>query len=441
MPTNHSTLSIAALSAPSLPMAALMMPLVIFIPAFFAEQMGMGMAAVGAIFALGRLFDGVTDPIAGGIMDKTQARFSKRAWLATGAVPLAVATFQIFINPPSTTGALMAWVLVLYTGWTMMSLGLYAWGAEVSDDYHQRSRIAGAIQMANSIGSIGVLLVPASFELLGVEGDLGRLRVQAMGVFILCMLPVGVALAWFLAPRKTWHSRVAPAAILPALKTALHSRATRRVLTADLLVGINIGLFTSLSVFFTEIVLGLGGSAAILQLALLGTGLLGVPFFVALARKLEKHKAMALTTLFTGGGGLALFLLPPGEFGLTLAVYLFYGIGSAACQLLPRAIMADVVDEHMAASGENNTGLYFSFLTTTLKMGLALGVALSFGLAGLAGFDPATARTDESAHWVVRSLMGFGPLLLGVVITLVVWRFPLDRKRQEALREQIARGG
>ncbi len=128
------------------------MPLVIFIPPFFSEQMGLGMAVVGGIFTLGRLFDVVTDPVVGSVMDRFQTHFSKRAWVVIGAVPLALATFQIFFDPADNSSSLMCWVVVMYAGWTLTNLGLYSWGAEVSEDYHHRSRIMGAIQLANSIG-------------------------------------------------------------------------------------------------------------------------------------------------------------------------------------------------------------------------------------------------------------------------------------------------
>lgn len=437
---HHSVLSIIALSAPALPMSALMMPLVIFIPPFFAEHMGMGMAVVGGIFTLGRLFDVITDPVVGSIMDKSRARISKRVWVALGAVPIVFSTIQIFVNPPDASSNLLFWVLVLYAGWTLMNLGLYSWGAEVAEEYHQRSRVMGAIQIANNIGSVGVLLVPAAIEVLGVGGDVTRVRIQAMGIFILGMMPLTLLIAWFLAPVAKYEQE-APAAILPALRTAFKSKATRLLLGADLAVGIKIGLFTSLTVFLLEIVLNLQASAGTLQLAMLGAGLLGIPPFVYFARKLEKHRAMALTTVFTGGGGLAVLFVPADEFAVALALYVFYGIGTGASQMFPRAIMADVVDEHQAASGDKNTGVFFSFLTTTLKLGLALGVGVGFGLAELSGFDPATARTDDSAHFVIRAIIGFGELILGATIVLLMWTFPLDRKRQELLRQQITGNG
>ncbi len=274
---------IIALSAPAVPMFALMMPLVIFIPPFYAEQMGLGMAAVGGIFTLGRLFDVVTDPVAGIIMDRTQKRFSKRFWVVMGAIPLSIGTVQIFFaEPPGDTASLMVWIVVLYAGWTLMSVGLYSWGGEVTENYHERSRVMGAIQMANNAGTIGVLLVPAAIEMIGVEGDIAVLRVQAMGVFILGMLPVTLLIAWFFAPPSS-HTSKQTSPLLPALKDALGTRSLRLLLIADLAVGLSIGIFTSLTLFLIEIVLSLDGAAGSLQLVMLISAFLGIPFFVYVA--------------------------------------------------------------------------------------------------------------------------------------------------------------
>lgn len=73
-----------------------------------------------------------------------------------------------------------------------------------------------------------------------------------MGAFILGVLPITLAIAWFLAPSAR-HERADSAPVLPALKTAVHSRATRMLLAADLAVGIKIGLFLALILYvFSE---------------------------------------------------------------------------------------------------------------------------------------------------------------------------------------------
>ena len=216
--------AMAALSGPAVPMFALMMPLVIFIPPFYAEHMGLGLAAVGTIFTLGRLFDVVTDPFAGIIMDKTRNRLPKRGWVMIGALPLSIATWQIFFaEPPGQAATLMAWLIVLYIGWTLMSVGLFSWASEVTDDYHERSRVMGAVQLANSVGTVLVLLIPAGIELFAPAGDVSLLRIRAMGGAILALLPVTLGLAWWFAPHSVVSAHAEETALLPAVKDAVRN--------------------------------------------------------------------------------------------------------------------------------------------------------------------------------------------------------------------------
>ena len=97
--------AVMALSAPAIPMFAMMMPLAVFLPAYYADSLGLGMAAVGSIFALGRTFDVVTDPFAGVLMDRLQTVVQRKTWLAIGALPIAVAVANLVFatGPVSTT--------------------------------------------------------------------------------------------------------------------------------------------------------------------------------------------------------------------------------------------------------------------------------------------------------------------------------------------------
>ena len=429
-----------ALSSPAVPMFALMMPLVIFVPPYYAEHMGLGLAVVGTIFTLGRLFDVVTDPCAGVVMDKTRRLLPKHAWVTIGAIPLAFAAWQIFFaDAPGNPTVLMVWLIVLYIGWTLMSVGIFSWASEVSSDYHERSRVMGAVQMANSVGTILVLLIPAALELFAETRDVGTLRIHAMGGAILIMLPLSLLVAWVFAP-KTMHSTSVTEPVLPVLKHAVRNPSLRRLIAADLAIGLNIGVFTALSVFFTEIVLSLDGRAGTLQLALLFSSLVGLPLFVRLAGRLEKHTTLSVAAGVTALGGIAACFLPGESFVLALLCYVLFGIAGGAGQMLPRAIMSDVLDEDSLHTGAQSTGLYFSFLTTTFKLGLGLGVGITYGFAELGGFDPVSARADDSAHWVIRAMLGGFPVMLAAITAALMWRFPLGRSRYEHVRRELGDG-
>jgi Na+/melibiose symporter-like transporter len=430
-------LPMIALAGPAMPMFALMMPLTIFIPPFYAEHMGLGMAMVGTLFTLGRLFDVLTDPLAGFLMDRTQQRLGRHVWVTIGAVPLGIATWQIFFaQAPAHAWVLMAWLVVLYGGWTLMSVGLFSWGAEVTSDYDERSRVMGFIQFANVLGTVLVVVLPVVVELSRRVENVDVARVRAMGGFIMLLLPLTLALAWWKAPRV--HARsVERSPILPALRDALGTAAIRRLLLADLAVGIGIGSFTALTVFFVEIVLAHPDRAGSLQLILMLSSMLGIPLWIRLARKLQKHRTLSITSLITAAGGAIALVVPPSAFGLAIAAYVVFGIASSGGQMLPRAIMADLLDADRLASGDERAGLLFSLLTTTLKIGLAAGVGITFGIAGAAGFDPAAARQDAAAHWVIRLLIGGIPLVLGLGNAALMWNFPFDRESQRSARSRL----
>ena len=65
-----------AYGLPGLPLAALLLPLYIFLPAFYADDLGLGFTAVGAILLVARLSDVATDPLIGALSDR---RFDRRS--------------------------------------------------------------------------------------------------------------------------------------------------------------------------------------------------------------------------------------------------------------------------------------------------------------------------------------------------------------------------
>src|SRR5688572_9978251 len=131
---------IAAFAAPAVPISALGLPLVVYLPPFYAE-LGIGHAAVGTIFMIARFWDVITDPVLGVVSDKFTTRFGRRRpWIALGVPILIWSVYKVFMPPQGATAAyLLWWMLVLYVGWTMLTISHMAWGAELSSRYHERS--------------------------------------------------------------------------------------------------------------------------------------------------------------------------------------------------------------------------------------------------------------------------------------------------------------
>ncbi|SVC24518.1 uncharacterized protein METZ01_LOCUS277372, partial [marine metagenome] len=64
-------------------MAAMGMPIAVYLPRFYSEGMGLSLVMVGTIFTIARISDVITDPIMGYAIDRFQTRWGRRKhWIA-----------------------------------------------------------------------------------------------------------------------------------------------------------------------------------------------------------------------------------------------------------------------------------------------------------------------------------------------------------------------
>ncbi|HBK18358.1 MAG TPA: MFS transporter, partial [Gammaproteobacteria bacterium] len=87
---------LAAYSGITLPVAAMGMPLAVYLPRFYSEGLGLSLATVGLIFTLARIFDVVTDPLMGLLIDRYDTRWGRRKhWVALSIPLLMVSIWMV----------------------------------------------------------------------------------------------------------------------------------------------------------------------------------------------------------------------------------------------------------------------------------------------------------------------------------------------------------
>ena len=65
-------------------------PVIVFIPRFYASDVGVSLAVVGTIMIAVRIFDVVTDPLMGYVSDHTRGRFGRRRPWIVAATPIMI---------------------------------------------------------------------------------------------------------------------------------------------------------------------------------------------------------------------------------------------------------------------------------------------------------------------------------------------------------------
>ena len=85
-----TTWELSAYSGIAMPMAAMGMPVAVYLPRFYSEGLGLSLATVGLIFTLARIWDLITDPIMGLVIDRFESRWGRRKhWIAL-SIPVLI---------------------------------------------------------------------------------------------------------------------------------------------------------------------------------------------------------------------------------------------------------------------------------------------------------------------------------------------------------------
>lgn len=433
--TRKSSWALASFASPCIPIAAMGLPLVVYLPEFYVTSMGLSLSAVGAAFLVVKLADIILDPILGGLMDRTRTRLGRfRPWLIAGAPVIAIGSYALFM-PPAGVGPvyLWFWLVVIYAGYSMVLLSQTAWGAVLSSDYQERSRVYAWWQAANVLGMILVLCLPPIVT--GVlKGD-HLASIRAMGWFIVILAPLAILLAV-----STVGEPEAPKAIHKAgLKQYLvlfKRRSVRILLTADILMGLAPGIAGSLFLFFFERIKGFDKTqSGLLLLVYFMTALAGAPIWPMLAKKLGKHRSMAIAAAVYGCAQVVAVFTPAGNLALGVAALVLAGIPYSAAPSLVRAMMADIGDEERLESGVDRTGLLYAIVAGAMKLGYALSVGAFIILQAL-GFDAQKPTAQGDAALV--ALFGFVPAGIGLLVSVIMLRYPLDATRLAEIQRQLA---
>jgi GPH family glycoside/pentoside/hexuronide:cation symporter len=428
-----SKLSMAGFAFPAMPLAGFLQSKYILLMPLYAISMGLDAKAIAGIFFTTKMFDVVTDPIFGIVSDRYRTPWGRRRpWLVVGTLILMLAIYMLFVPTGQVgSGYLFGWLVVVYVGWTLTT--------ELSTDYDQRTDITGWLQVAAMIGMMLVALTPAILEQMGSPTHAEK--VAAVGWMLIVLLPVAV----FVCLRSLPEPEAPPPTHIGfrrALVIVAGNWALLRLLAANAAITAAYAVVQSLFVFFVTYTLMLGDRTGFTLFFLMIGGMVFIPVWVKLAQHFTKHATMQLAVIYGMVVPALMFFLPPGQLWLTALAFLFVGAITSAHEMLPRTMMADVCDHDQAESGSERMGLYYALLQLSSKLAAGLMASGIYMALSWIGFDPdAGAENSQAMIDNVRYLIVFTPIAAYLLVLLLMWKYPIDRKRQKELRRIIDERG
>jgi glycoside/pentoside/hexuronide:cation symporter, GPH family len=431
---------LSAYGSMALPLSLSEIPILLYLPAFYSQEFGLSAALVGTVFFCARLWDGLFDVLVGWLSDRSGSRFGRRKpWVVVGAPFLMISTWFL-CNPPEDSGLvyLAVWAALFYTADALVKIPHLSWGAELATDYVERSRVTGFRGVFSMLGTVFFVTAPLVF--LREGAPLSEV-LSLVAITVLVLTPfASLILGWFVPdpPGKQVRAhRAGPAEVLKILASLAKDRVMVNFCVAMLLNFTVSGIVNSLAVFSFGVGLGLSGKLSWIIFLLYISALCTMPLLMRLSKNVEKHRMLVCVGGIVAAIYVCSLFIPTGNFPIAAALWIAAGAGGAAQLFLPTSILADIIDRGELASGARISGSYMAIYNLTMKIGLALGVGLSFVLLDLVGYNPAVEHHTATDARNIR-LLGFGlPALLCVPGLILMWRHKITRTVQQQMRVEI----
>ncbi len=421
------------------PIAVLGYPMTLFLHPHYAEELGLGLGAIGTVLLISRMTDFVTDPLMGWISDRTRGPFGRRKpYLVIGVPVMMLGIWKLFMpEPPVDIWYMLIWNMVVYLGWTIAVLPYNAWGAELSDNYMVRASITATRQVYVIAGLIGASVVIWFYQERLGRSDAGEV-LTGIAWTLLVLLPLSVGLLLLMVPEREVAAPSRQRAWWRELSSMLKIGPFRRMAYVALAIVIGEASRHAVLVFFMEDVLQAGDRIGRTFILYYLMGVAAIPLWQYLARRYDKHRALAIAMAHSSLMVLATAFLGAGDYGTFLVFYVLKGASFGAFAYLPLAILADVVDMDTAVTRQKRAGLYFSVFGAIDKIGLAVGLFIALQVLNLTGYDP---QVDPNAAgiWMIRLEYAVIPTFFFLLATYLVWNYPLTSERHSRLVAALER--
>ncbi|MCY4200452.1 MAG: glycoside-pentoside-hexuronide (GPH):cation symporter [Gammaproteobacteria bacterium] len=418
--------------------------MIVYVMKYSTDVLLISASVIGALFGLARLWDTFSDPLVGYLSDRTRLSFGRRRpWILAGALPLALTGIMLFTQPDTlSTSGLSIWVGValigVYTALTAIQVPHYAWGAELTPNYHERNRLFGAHTVAQYVGAL--LAIAGLAFVIGAESGqaaaVSQLSVAA-GVVAFVLIVVCV-----LALKETQGAAQSPrTSLLRSFQQVWRNPHARTLLIVNFIERTGYSTIGVLTLYVADYVLNMPElSILIIAFYLVSAGA-STPLWVWLAGRHGKANVWFAAMLGTGVGftGMfgATFLDQSAQLVLMPIVTLIVGAAAGCGSILSSSVLSDVIDYDELETGERREGAYFACWNFTVKFSVSF-MALIVGIVlDLAGYVPGAAQSFT----VILTIMVLYCLFPAAAHFIGAWlfksKFRFSRGDHDAVRKAL----
>lgn len=435
---------------------------------YYNQILGLSGTMTAIAVTIGIASDAITDPLMGSISDRWRSKLGRRhPFMFAAPLPLVITIYMIF-NPPAdlSENMLFVWFAVftvlMRISSTLFAVPHLAMGAELSDDYFERSVIMSYNNVFTYVGVIIMHIVVWVF--IFPSFDDGRMTQSAYmpivwfcgSLIMVCMLGSAFATRGQISRMKKVPDDLPPFTFLQMLRdmgSAIGNINYRYLLFGLFFLSVTIGTHETLGLYMNTFYWELSDEQiAVLILSNVFGYAIGFATAASLHTVIEKRWAIVataagLSVTWSAAVTLRLFDLAPENATWSLVAFIiFFGTMASTCgSILNISVMsalADIADEHELKTGRRQEGIFYSARTFFAKATNGIGHVVAGIALDIIDFPRGVAASeiDPDKIYALGILDGPFAMIWGLIAAVIYAGYRIDKASHArvsmALRER-----
>lgn len=439
-------------------------------------------AAISIIMIICRIWDGINDPIMGGIIENTRTKFGKfKPWIFLGALTNSVVLILIYTLPLKGTAFVIAFAF-LYLLWdmtyTMNDIGYWSMLPALSSEPRQRDV---ATSMANLFAGLGTILANIIIPILTVGSSaIGNSAVTGYAVVSivigLCFFGCQMFVCAFVKEKPLPPAENSEKiGVVKMVKIIFNNKQVLWTSLILLFASLTSALLTAFGTNYIYLSYGYEGTNTTLFVVAYGAAS-GLSFVIypILTKKFTRNQIIKISFALTIVGYLAFMLSETFMGNKDLSYYLlcvealFIGIGSSLFYLISAVFLANTVEYNELMTGERNEALIFSVrpfmskMSSSLQQVIIMVVYLAIGLTEITNkiseaennaisnpevwtevyktnyIEGVLAGASEWMPFALRAVMAALPIVfMGIGLLITFKKYKIDEKEYQRILDEL----
>lgn len=369
---------------------------------FYTDVFGLPAATVGIIFLFARLWDGINDPMMGGIVDRIGVtRWGKfRPYLLFGCLPIALFAVATFSVPPFGFTGKIIYATVTYVllgmAYTFITIPYGALTSAITEDPGQRTQLTAVRGFLAILG--GFIVAAATLPLVEILGG----NNPARGWQLVMSLYALMATVMFLLCFKNTRERIVIKRkgqrenLGEMFKVFLSNSQLQFYCLSMMAYLLGYTICQSTIIYYFKYNLGREDLVPLFLVTTVAAMLAGVFPAAALASRFGRRNILVCGYSIMLAAFIVIYLLPSPNLTLLFILGALLGLGMAFHQALNWAMVANTVEYGEWKTGIRSEGITYAVATLSQKVAMALAGVISGTVLTVSGYIPNVVQSPQA---------------------------------------------